>query len=166
MIDVHHADRELQAGFLHRSLSVRKGIRQPQNLLILHLLVPIIKHYAAGRRESDQRAPVNLLASEPNIGFEFRSNIEQETQRKVGTDGTLMLIEIQCSHQNKRHVILHGHVQHIVQGDNLQGVLILIIRAVQHIVKLKQGFSVLSENIAEKPVFHLSIAGKIPQKAP
>ena len=41
--------------------------------------------------------------------------------------------------ESEGHVILHGHVDYIVQGDNLQCPGIQVVRLVQLIVRLQQG---------------------------
>ena len=46
-----------------------------------------------------------------------------------------MLIQVQGSGQEKGHVVLHGHVDHIVQSDNLQRMDIAVVRVVQRIVQ-------------------------------
>ena len=77
-----------------------------------------------------------------------------------------MLVQVQRSAQQESHIVVHSHVHYIVQSNNLQGLFIPIVGTVQRIVELQQRFLVMLEDIAEEPVFHVTVAEEIPDGQP
>ena len=119
MVNIEHADRKFQAGFRRLVRILHKCICQAQDTLFFHFLIPIVEHDTSGRRKPDQAAAVNSIRIYSHIGFIFCCRIEKKTQRQIGTNRTLMFIEVQGSHQHKCHIVVHGQIQHIVQCNNL-----------------------------------------------
>ena len=115
-----------------------------------------------GRESPNASLPINIGFLFRHHALIFRGDIEQEPQREIRAECALMLIQVQGSGQEKGHVVLHGHVDHIVQSDDLQRPGIAVVRVVQRVVQLQQGFPVPLEDVAEEPVLYIAIGDKPP----
>ncbi len=166
IVDVQDPDGQIETGFLLFAVFIRERVRELQNLLLFRSVLPVVEDDAPWGREPYQAAAIDVPAVLSHQRLEFRRQVDQEPQRKVGAEGALVLVQVQRSAQQEGHIVVHGHVNHVVQGDDLQGLFVPVVRAVQRIVELQQRFPVMLEDITEEPVLHVPVAEEIPDGQP
>ena len=62
-------------------------------------------------------------------------NIEQAPQRHIGIPAALVLIEVHHIVNQKGHIILAAHVQDVLDGGHNQLLRVIVVRAIDGIVK-------------------------------
>ena len=147
---------------MHGPLGIRKCIRQAKQLFIIHFCASVIKYHTLGSRKPYQLTSVYIFSRFFHKTLILCRNIEQKTQRNIGTDSTLVFIKVQGIRQQKCQIIIHGHIYHVFQRNHLQRFFILIITVIQGIIKLQQRFPVMFKNITEQSVLYFSVAEIMP----
>ena len=132
----------------------RKGIAQPQGLLIRFFPGAVVEHHQPRHRQRQQPGSVLVHAPLPHVLFIQVPRVLQQPHRHIGVIGRLLLVQVHLLEDQKRDVVVHAQVHDFPYGGDLDGLRVLIVRTIDGVVQAQGPGPVLlrPEQKVEEPV--------------
>ena len=103
---------------LHTAARLLKSVTQTKCPVVRRLVLSIVENDVMRRGNLLQLLPVYIEVIPVHIAFQQSRQIDKSSQRHVRVQCTLVFIKIDIRAEQERNVILHSHVDDILNKDN------------------------------------------------
>ena len=135
-IDIDHRGTALQAWRVLSTPFI--SLRQRNRLAVWLLFRPVIEYQVTGHGQLHPPASIDVQSPRVHIPLVDLRQVKQSSQRHIGVERTLRLIQIHKTVNQKRQIVFDPHVNGIFNGGKLQFLRILIGGSVHCVVKAQQ----------------------------